>query len=332
MTTFRRLLAIPLLACLAVTGCVGTGPLGLAFTSSSGLSTSDFDAMFPARDQAGLSSACPEFTRELAVRTQRGSKVTIHDDSGRQFSGMLLTADAGQLQLLDCLIREPVAAPNDQRQLQTSFVRFRSLPMSSLTHLMIISSPAAGFVAPKPSDRRDVSIAAVVLQDGRAQPCGIAPEQTVAGDLAGTPIGSLVRVVDETGHQSEGILQNAGPDKLELMTCIEFETVPGPDGVEQRQTNLVPFRTFETSKLMSFTVVAPPSPELSGAEIGEDCDAYRFAEFVSADGDRYRWERPPEREIADEGMIIGDFVPLVSIGRVTLFRDTGRSWNGTPVE
>jgi hypothetical protein len=313
---------IPLLMSAALTGCVGVNPVGMAFTGSTGgYSKSDFDAMFPAKDQSGLASHRPDFTRELAVRTKPGSKVTIFDDSRRSFTGTLVRADANQVELLDCLSREVVPGPGDTQQQQTSYVRFRSLAMRSLTHLTILSSPAKAFISPNPSDGRDVSIAAVVLMDGRIQPCGTSPEQTVADDLAGTPLGSQVLLVDNAGRQSEGILLNAGPDRLELMTCIEFETVPGPGGVEQCQTNLVPFRTVERSRLTSFTIVAPPSPEFAVPEIGQNCAAYCFEEFVSADGSRYRWEKPLEREIPRKGFVFVDETVALASSDPLIFRD-----------
>ncbi len=113
-----------------------------------------------------------EFSKELILKTPRGSQVSLVDEAGRRYIGTLLSADAKGIELMNSICRETVPGPNSQLQCKTSHVPFQSLETSSMTHFILISPPPDDASQDLAYDSGDVTVEAIVYKSGRRQRWG----------------------------------------------------------------------------------------------------------------------------------------------------------------
>ncbi len=117
--------------------------------------------------------------------------------------------------------------------------------------------------------------------------------------IAETPPGSQVSVVVDFDHRYTGTLLKGETNSIELMNCIGKEAVSGPNGQLQCKTSHVPFQSFKTSSMTSFSVIAPPRPDFALPDINQDSRAVTVADIVYKDGRHQRWGQPPEMGNSD---------------------------------
>src|SRR6185503_13316794 len=104
-------------------------------------------------------------SKELLLRTPQGSQVSLVDESGRRYMGTLMSADAEGINLMNSICREVVPGPHGQKQCRTSHVPIQSLETSSMTHVLLISSPPAGAASPDLAyDSGDVTVEALIYK------------------------------------------------------------------------------------------------------------------------------------------------------------------------
>ena len=133
----------------------------------------EFDLTDPTSIQKTNATLNTAYTTDLLLRTRRGSQVALVDDADHRFMGTLLNATATEVELMNCICREVVPGPADQKQCKTSHVPFQSLKTSSLTHFTLISPPARGFpTAADEIDSCDVTVGEIVYRNGRRQAWG----------------------------------------------------------------------------------------------------------------------------------------------------------------
>jgi hypothetical protein len=126
----------------------------------------------PAEVQEALAAHDREFSKELLLKTPRGSQVSLVDEAGRRYIGTLLSADAKGIELINSVCRETVPGPNGQFQCKTSHVPFQSLETSSMTDFILVSPPLDDASQDLAYDSGDVTVEAIVYKSGRRQRWG----------------------------------------------------------------------------------------------------------------------------------------------------------------
>lgn len=185
---------IPFLISTFLSGCMGVdSSVGRSVSRLSGSKiqrprTPDFDFELLDRvDADGRLAMLPvdrQLLRELAAATPRGSQVRIADESdSRYFIGTLLHVTDEQVDLMNCVCREPVPAPDGRKQCKTSHVPFQSFKASSLTHFTVLAPPASDFPSPESElDTSEVCVTELVFKSGRHQRWGQPPKHNAADD------------------------------------------------------------------------------------------------------------------------------------------------------
>ena len=245
-----------------------------------------------------------ELVREDILKTRRGSIVYVKIGLGLcdDFKGTILSASPGRVELTNCVSREIINGPDGQRQCKTSHVPYKSLKTTDITRFYAVSPPTETSLR-FDYETSDACVVEVVYKNGRRQHLGKPSErdileqgtdtaERVQKQIAETPIGSQVGVVDEFKHRINAILLSAGPEGVELMNCIVRETVPGSQGQPLYKTSSIGFQSLKTSSIRSFGIISPPPADFFVPERGVDCDAYIIEGFVDASGCWYRWGMP----------------------------------------
>jgi hypothetical protein len=86
-------------------------------------------------------------TSQIAHATA-GSQVSLIDNSGRPFNGILLNTADDRIQMINCISRIPVSKADGQTVYQTSHIPIHSIPRSNIQSFEIVSLGKADFVAP----------------------------------------------------------------------------------------------------------------------------------------------------------------------------------------
>ncbi len=123
-----------------------------------------------------------EVTASEIAATPLGSYVRITDDAGLTFDGTLISRDANQMELMNCLTKEVVPGPHGIRQLKTSHIPLQSFSRGTIAAFTAIFPPAPGYAAPDlPEDWSPATIGAIVYRDGSRQRWGQPPEAPGTG-------------------------------------------------------------------------------------------------------------------------------------------------------
>ena len=88
------------------------------------------------RDTSSAEKICDE-----VAETARGSQVYIIDESDQGFNGILLSASREQVDLMNCIWRESIPAPNGQMQYKTNHIPFQSFKSSAIRLFRIVAPP-----------------------------------------------------------------------------------------------------------------------------------------------------------------------------------------------
>lgn len=88
-----------------------------------------------------------EITAQEIAAAPLGSYVRITDDAGITFDGTLISRDADQMELMNCLSKEVVPGPRGIQQLKTSHVPLQSFSRASIAGFTAIFPPAPGYAA-----------------------------------------------------------------------------------------------------------------------------------------------------------------------------------------
>ncbi len=188
----RRLNPILFLMCCSIPGCMAIDSLANWSDHHSCDSTEEhvskrtFDMNDPVDWQEAYASA-EQFliVPQLVADTPLGSQVHIVDKSDKRFIGTLLNSGPDGVELMNCICREVVPAPDGQQQCKTSHVPFQSLKTSAMTRFVVISPPSADFAIPdQDMDTREVSIEEIVFKSGRRQRWGKPPDSAEWIDAA----------------------------------------------------------------------------------------------------------------------------------------------------
>lgn len=125
-----------------------------------------------------------ELLRKMAAATPRGSQVRIADESdSRYFIGTLLHVTDEQVELMNCVCREPVATPDGRKQCKTSHVPFQSFKAPSLTHFTVLASPESDFPSSETElDTSEVCVTELVFKSGRHQRWGQPPKHSATDE------------------------------------------------------------------------------------------------------------------------------------------------------
>ena len=174
--------------CMSVDSPVGRSVSRLSGSKPQRPLTPDLDVDLLDRvDEDGRLARLPidrQSLRELAVATPRGSQVRIADESdSRLFIGTLLHVTDEQVDLMNCVCREPVPTSDGRKQCKTSHVPFQSFKAPSLTHFTVLAPPASDFPSPETElDTSDVCITGLVFKSGRHQRWGQPPKHSAADE------------------------------------------------------------------------------------------------------------------------------------------------------
>lgn len=117
--------------------------------------------------------------------------------------------------------------------------------------------------------------------------------EVTALEIAATPLGSYVRITDDTGMTFDGTLISRDANQMELMNCLTKEVVPGPHGIRQLKTSHVPLLSFARGRIAGFTALYPPAPGYAAPDLPGDWSPATIGEIVYRDGSRQRWGQPP---------------------------------------
>lgn len=117
--------------------------------------------------------------------------------------------------------------------------------------------------------------------------------EVTALEIAATPLGSYVRITDDTGKTFDGTLISRDANQMELMNCLTREAVPGPRGIKQLKTSHVPLQSFSRASIAGFTAIYPPAPGYAAPDLPVDWSPATIGEIVYRDGSRQRWGQPP---------------------------------------
>lgn len=174
--------------CMAVDSSVGQTVNRLSGSKSQRPRTPDVDFDLLDRvDEDGRLARLPvdhQLLRELAADTPRGSQVRIADESDlRYFIGTLLHVTDEQVELMNCVCREPVPTPDGRKQCKTSHVPFQSFKAQSLTHFTVLAPPASDFPSPESElDTSEVCVTGLVFRSGRHQRWGQPPKHSATDE------------------------------------------------------------------------------------------------------------------------------------------------------
>jgi hypothetical protein len=298
----RPLRPVLLLACCSLTGCVTLYPL--AGGRNGGIDDRELQQTIAALDH--------KFLQQQIAKTPLGTEVHIVVDVAHRYSGTLLSADGDRVELMNCICKEIVPSARGTGQMKTSHVPFQTLPIADMTHFNILSPPPHRFASRQVrEDHSNFTVDALVFMSGRSlrwtelpEPDDSSPNADLATRLAGLSPGTQVSLVDESDHRYLGIVLSATTDDVELMDCIDQETVPGPNGPTQVKTNHVPFRTFPASSIVSCETVSPTPRDFDAPEIGVNCEEYIVEEFVFRNGRRQRWGKPTRGSVSERGVAL----------------------------
>lgn len=117
-----------------------------------------------------------EITAQEIAAAPLGSYVRITDDAGITFDGTLISRDADQMELMNCLSKEVVPGPRGIQQLKTSHVPLQSFSRASIAGFTAIFPPAPGYAAGDfPGDWSPATIGEIVYRDGSRQRWGQPP-------------------------------------------------------------------------------------------------------------------------------------------------------------
>ena len=241
-----------------------------------------FNLNDPAERQAVPASLDHEILRLAIANTRTGSIVSVSNEIGHQFHGILFKKSPNSVELMNCIGKEVVPGPDGRDQCKTTHVPFQSFGISTLLHFAShVSASKKKPVREIRYDTGNVTVDALIFKSGRRLrwseppvPSELdddpdSPEKLQTG-IAAIARGSHVFIVDESGQRFNGILMHSDPQRVELMNCLWRETVPGTDGQTQCKTNHIAFQSFDTASLQSFGIVSPPPQGLDVAELGED--------------------------------------------------------------
>lgn len=173
---YRGLYWTPLVLCGFLSGCVTENSIVRRVDSPAVKipGEHELDLENPAVVRGQIEVLDRELMKDLLVRTPAGSQVHLIDESDRRYMGTLLNANQEEVDLVNCVCRETVAGPDDQRQCKTSHVPFQSLKMSSLTRLEVIAPPPEDDAGrPLQFDSSDVTVDAIIFKSGRRQRWGL---------------------------------------------------------------------------------------------------------------------------------------------------------------
>jgi hypothetical protein len=111
--------------------------------------------------------------------------------------------------------------------------------------------------------------------------------------------GTYVAIRDESHRSFIGILRRANKKDFELLNCVTMEVAQGPDGQKYAKRIHVPFKSFQTSSLTSFSDISERLPDSFPAEQVYNVRDFTPDTIVFASGRRQRWVEPVEANASD---------------------------------
>ncbi len=241
-----------------------------------------FNLNDPVERQAALANIDHDIMRLEIANTLPGSIVSVSNEIGHTFHGALFKKGPNSVELMNCIGKEVVPAPDGRDQCKTTHVPFQSFRISTLLHFAAhVSTSKKKPVRGIRYDIGDVTVDALIFKSGRRLRWSEPPvpselehypdsPEKLQTEIAAITRGSHVFIVDDSDQRFNGILMQSNPQRVELMNCLWRETVPGEDGQTQFKTNHIAFQSFNTSSIKSFGIVSPPPQGLDVAELGED--------------------------------------------------------------
>lgn len=182
----QRFARIFLLLGCTLPGCMTASPM-TALSTSSTIQQADkqpmkLDDEFNLHDPGDVQQAFAlvhlELTRQTLSRIPPGSLVILGDESGRQFSGTMLRANADEIELLNSICKEPVPGPHGQKQCKTSHLPYQTFQLSNLKNFAVQAPPPPDFSAPTlEDDHSECTVESIVFKSGHRQRWGKPPTQ-----------------------------------------------------------------------------------------------------------------------------------------------------------
>jgi hypothetical protein len=150
--------------------------------------------------------------------------------------------------------------------------------------------------------------------------------------------GACVAIRDESDRSYMGYLRRANRTEFELLNCVTMEVAhgaegEGPEGEPCAKRFHVPFKSFKTSSLKSFSDISKLSSDSIPADGEYDVREFTPDTLVFTSGRRQRWVEPPGlSEAAGDARsaeLIRSLIAETAIGSQVCFIDqTGQRING----
>ena len=155
-----------------LSGCVSLG--SMAMTAPALQSLDDYPLDGSVEVDPELSKVSQELrlreVRHTLAETQCGSRIAVYRGvrGEQKFSGTLLKKSRHEIEIVNCIHREPVPGPDDRQQMQTSHVPIRSFKTTELVRVDVLDPPPADYVAPNLEECWDeMMVAKIIYRSGR---------------------------------------------------------------------------------------------------------------------------------------------------------------------